>query len=125
MQIGACARTVHESNVVIALGLASKTRFPNLLKTLETKSWTELLEGTPVLCKQGVAGSIPVTSTRISLSFLQLMPQSTADFVGLFPERFGVGQFLEPALLKPGKPAKSARKRAPGSAGSSAAGERS
>src|SRR2546426_2127447 len=38
MQIGDCARTVHESNVFIALGLASsESRFPKLLKTLETK----------------------------------------------------------------------------------------
>jgi hypothetical protein len=33
----------------------------------------ELLEGTPVLCKQGVAGSIPATSTKLSSDFKALV----------------------------------------------------
>ena len=38
MQIGGCARTAHESNVFVALGLAvSEKQIPKLLKTLETK----------------------------------------------------------------------------------------
>jgi HEAT repeat protein len=32
-----CARTVRESQAFIALELASKSRFPKLLKTLESK----------------------------------------------------------------------------------------
>jgi hypothetical protein len=38
MQIGDCARTVHESIVFVALGLAvSEKQIPQILKTLETK----------------------------------------------------------------------------------------
>jgi hypothetical protein len=43
----------------------------------------ESLEGTPVLCKQGVAGSIPATSTNITRKFNQLLDnfrRKIADF---------------------------------------------
>lgn len=103
MQIGDRARTVHESNVFIALGLASSEKqIPQIVENIGN----QIVNG----AIRGDSGSLQAGGRRF-------------DPDCLFPERFGVGQFLEPALLKPGKPAKSARKRAPGSAGSSAAGE--
>jgi hypothetical protein len=60
------SRTVQESNVFIRLGIVlSEKQIPRFIGNVSSYELRiELLELTPVLCKQGVAGSIPVTSTN-------------------------------------------------------------
>jgi hypothetical protein len=60
------SRTVQESNLFIRLGIVlSEKQIPRFIGNVNSYELRlESLEWTLVLCKQGVAGSIPVTSTR-------------------------------------------------------------
>jgi hypothetical protein len=79
---------VHElcTNRRFSFDWGAKSRFPKLLKTLETKREDELLEKTPLLCKQGVTGSIPVTSTNFtsldSLTYAAICNDSLVEIFG-------------------------------------------
>jgi hypothetical protein len=45
----------------------------------------ERMESSPMLCKQGVAGSIPATSTNMTRKFNQLLIRSLLGFHTLGP----------------------------------------
>src|ERR1700730_4471205 len=64
---GDCARTVCESNVSVHwVWLRAKSRFPKLLKALETKIVDGAIRENSGSLQAGVTGSIPVTSTNLT-----------------------------------------------------------
>ena len=63
-----CARTVQESQAFICIGVSFEKSIPQIVENIgKQNSGRRYWRVTLILCKQGVTGSIPVTSTNYLL----------------------------------------------------------